>query len=114
MTDARPPAIGALGDRVQIKRRDMSIDDEGGAIVTFVPIATVWARVRALSARQAQAGDGRVASISHSVVLRYRADIKPGDRLVFAGRDLDVVGAADLNGRRAYLSCTCSETSITG
>jgi SPP1 family predicted phage head-tail adaptor len=53
-------------------------------------------------------------AISHSVVLRFRNDVSPGDRIVYRGRNLDVVSAADLNGRRAYLSCACSETSFTG
>jgi SPP1 family predicted phage head-tail adaptor len=108
------PPLGALTDRVEIRRRDVSPEDEGGEVSTFVPIATVWARVRALSARPAQSADGRAVSITHSVVLRHRTDIAPGDRLVFAGRNLDVLGAEDLNGRRAFLSCSCSETSITG
>jgi SPP1 family predicted phage head-tail adaptor len=83
-------------------------------MLTFFPLATVWARVRQLTSRMSQAGDGRTASITHSVVLRYRSDIAPGDRLVFQGRNLDVVAAGDLNGRRAYLSCVCSETAVTG
>jgi SPP1 family predicted phage head-tail adaptor len=114
MGEARPPALGALSDRVQIFRRDISAEDEGGAVVTFVPIATVWARVRALSARPASAADGRGVNLTHSVVLRYRTDIQPGDRLVFTGRTLEVIGADDLNGGRAYLSCTCSEQRVTG
>ena len=113
-TSTGRPAIAALRDRVQICRRDMAASDDGGHITTFVPIATVWGRVRALAARQTETGDGRTATISHTVVLRYRTDIAPGDRLVYRGRNLAIIGADDLNGRRAFLSCTCSETSFTG
>ena len=111
---ARPPALGALGDRIAIQRRDVSAEDEGGAIATFVPVATVWARVRTLSSSRSQAADGRGVTITHAVVLRYRTDIAPGDRLLFGGRSLEVIAAADLNGRRAWLSCTCSERQVTG
>ena len=114
LADTSSPALGALRDRVQIRRRDRVDDGSGGFVTTYFPLATVWARVRALGSRPGQAADGRGSSISHSVVLRYRTDIVPGDRLVFGGRALDVVGADDLNGRRAFLSCTCSETSVTG
>jgi SPP1 family predicted phage head-tail adaptor len=55
-----------------------------------------------------------MVAISHAVVLRFRPDIGPGDRVIYRGRNLDVVSAADLNGRRAYLSCACSETQVTG
>jgi SPP1 family predicted phage head-tail adaptor len=110
----RLPAIGSLRDRVQVQRRDMNGEGEGGHAVVFMPMGTAWARVRSLSARQGQVEEGRGVSISHSVVLRYRADIKPGDRFVYRDRKLEVISAEDLNGRRAYLSCACSENAITG
>jgi SPP1 family predicted phage head-tail adaptor len=109
-----PPPLGTLTDRVQLLKRDVTAEPEGGEITTFVPLATVWARIRTLSARQSATADGRGVTITHSAVLRYRTDLAPGDRLVFAGRKLDVIGAADLNGRRAYLSLTLSETAVTG
>lgn len=113
MSDRVPP-IGTLTDRIQLKRRDMSVQSDGGHLALFVPITSLWARVRSLTGRQGTSADGRAVEISHAVVMRFRNDIKPGDRLVYRGRNLDVVSAADLNGRRAYLSCACSETSFTG
>lgn len=108
------PGPGALRDRVEIRRRITTDEDEGGEAALFVPVATVWARVRALTARPGEAIGGRAVSITHSVVLRYRADIAPGDRLVARGQNLEVIGAADLNGRRAWLGCTCTQTAVTG
>jgi SPP1 family predicted phage head-tail adaptor len=108
------PALGTLTDRVQLRRRETVAEAEGGHTALYVPMATVWARVRSLAGRQGQTADGRAVAISHAVVLRFRNDIGPGDRIVYRGRNLDVVSAADLNGRRAYVSCTCSETSFTG
>ena len=108
------PAIGALSDRVQLKRRAFSDEGEGGSLAVFVPLATVWARVRALAGRMGTSADGRAVSISHVVVLRFRTDVKPGDRLVYRGQALEVIGVADLNGRRAFLSCQCSAISVTG
>lgn len=110
----RIPPIGTLTDRVQLQRREMTREDEGGHATVFVPVATVWSRVRALSARAAFAADGAGAAISHAVVMRFRQDVKPGDRFVYRGRHLSVVSANDLNGRRAYLSCQCAETAVTG
>jgi SPP1 family predicted phage head-tail adaptor len=110
----RVPPIGTLTDRVQLRRKEMTAEDEGGHATLFVPVSSLWARVRSLSGRQGTSADGRAVEISHAVVLRFRNDVRPGDRIVYRGRNLDVVSAADLNGRRAYLSCTCSETSFTG
>lgn len=113
MTGAIPP-LGTLNDRVQLKVKATTGEAEGGRSIVFVPLATVWARVRSVSARQGLDGDGRGVTVSHAVVMRYRNDVGPGDRIVYRGRTLDVVSAADLNGRRAYLSCTCSEAAVTG
>lgn len=114
MNGERVPPIGTLTDRVQLRRRDSTAQDGGGHGWVFVPIASVWARVRGLSGRQGTSADGRAVVVSHSVVMRFRSDVSPGDRIVYRGRNLDVVSVADLNGRKAYLACNCSETSFTG
>lgn len=108
------PAIGTLTDRIQIRRRETISEDEGGHSEAFVPITTVWGRVRPLPARQAVLGDARSSVASHAVVMRYRPDIHPRDRLVYRGRPLIVLSAEDMNGRRAYLKCLCTETRVTG
>ena len=113
MSEAIPP-VGTLTDRVQLKKRESVAEAEGGHIRLYVPLGNAWARVRSLNGRQGSNADGRMVAISHAVVLRFRPDIGPGDRVIYRGRNLDVVSAADLNGRRAYLSCACSETQVTG
>lgn len=108
------PPIGMLTDRVQLQRREMAREDEGGHTAIFVPVATIWSRVRALSARSGMDADGRGSKISHAVVTRFRTDVRPGDRFVYRGRPLHVVSAEDMNGRRTFLSCQCSEAAVTG
>ena len=114
MSDTRIPPIGTLTDRIQLFGKSSASEDEGGEIAIYTPLATVWARVRQLSARQVFAEDARGQSVSHSVVLRFLPDLKPGDRVVYRGRTLEIEGVADLNGRRAYLSLQCSERAVTG
>ena len=110
----RIPPLGTLTDRVTLQRKVTSPEPEGGEVAVYSALATVWARVRQLSARSAVAEDARGQSISHSVVIRFRTDLKPGDRIVYRGRNLEIGGLADINGRRAYLSCQCSERAVTG
>lgn len=108
------PPLGTLTDRVVLKRRVATDEDEGGETAVYATLATVWARVRALGTRQSLEADARGQSVSHSVVMRFRTDLKAGDRIVYRGRDLEVLGTSDLNGRRAYLSCQCAERVVTG
>ena len=108
------PAISGLTDRVQLQRRELTAETEGGHAEVFVPMTMLWARVTAIGAREAQTADGRAVSVSHTVVLRFRNDIKAGDRFVYRGRHLDVVSAEDLSGRKRFLGCRCTETAVVG
>jgi SPP1 family predicted phage head-tail adaptor len=108
------PPLGTLTDRVTLHSKLMTSEPEGGEIAMYSPLATVWARVRQLSARQAHASDARGQNVTHSVVLRFRTDLKPGDRIAYRGRALEIEALADVNGRRAYLSCQCAERAVTG
>jgi SPP1 family predicted phage head-tail adaptor len=109
-----PAGLGSLSDRVALQRRVDTSELEGGVSHMFMTVSSVWARVRSLSARIALAGDGRAAEASHSVVVRYRPDVAVGDRFGWRGRWLEVVGVADLDGRRAWLSCQCMEGGMAG
>lgn len=114
MSEIRVPPVGTLTVRVQLQRRTMVGEDEGGHLVLWTPIATVWSRVRTVSSRQTRYADGRSATMSHTVVMRFRTDIGPGDRVLYRGRALEVIAAEDINGRRAYVSCACTETAMVG
>ncbi len=113
MTEDRQ-TIGGLRERVLLQRRDVSSEAEGGSVVTFVPMMNLWARVTAVGARPGETADGRGVIISHTVVLRHRGGIGPGDRFLWRGRLLGVVSAEDISGRRKFLACRCTETRVTG
>ena len=108
------PPVGTMRDRVQLQRRETALLDTGGHETLYVPITAVWARVRARTARFMDESDGRATHCTHAVVIRFRKDVRAGDRIVYRGRALEIVSADDINGRRAYLSCLCVETAMVG
>jgi SPP1 family predicted phage head-tail adaptor len=108
------PMIGSLTDRVALARKVDVSEPEGGTLITYVPVTSLWARVRALSARASSQAEARGARQSHDIVVRFRTDIAPGDRFSWRGRRLDVLGTEDPDGRRAWLACRCEETGVTG
>ncbi|WP_164730670.1 phage head closure protein [Pelagibacterium montanilacus] len=113
MRGATPP-IGTLRDRVQLQSRQTSSTDDGGHEAIFVPLGSVWARVRSRAGRFAEESDGRTGRATHEVTLRFRKDIGPGDRIVYRGRALEIASVEDINGRRAYLACQCVESAMVG
>ena len=108
------PGAGALRDRVALSRKQQVAEADGGQSVLFMPLATVWARVHARASGRTGFADARGARATHTVVMRFRTDLSAGDRVTWRGRALEVLSAEDLNGRRAYLSCACAETTVTG
>jgi len=114
VSGATPP-IGSLRERLQLLSRTLVAETEGGHGALYVPIATVWGRVHERGyAGFSAIADARAARTTHIVTLRHRSDLSPGDRIVYRGRNLEIVQANDLNGRRAYLSCACAEIRTTG
>jgi len=111
---AAAPPLGSLRERVELQSKTQSIDSAGGHQNTFVSLATVWARVTSMAGSLTSSSDARAAKVSHSVVVRFRSDLKPGDRIIYRTTPLEIISAEDLNGRRAYLSCRCRQTSMTG
>lgn len=108
------PQIGGLNERVQLQRKETTDEDEGGHAVLYVPLVTLWARVTALGGGRGFAADARGVEASHSVVIRFRAGVKPGDRFVYRGRNLEVLSAEDISGRRKFTACRCVERTVTG
>jgi len=108
------PQIGGLTDRVQLQRRTETAEDEGGHAVLFVPLMTLWARVKAFGGGRGVAADARGVEATHTVVIRHRTGVFAGDRFLYRGRHLEVVSAEDISGRKHFLACRCAERRVTG
>ncbi len=106
--------IGAMRDRVTLSRKDVSREEDGGQLIVYVPLATVWARVHARSASLAGFADARGVRATHTVAMRFRSDLIAGDRITWGDRVFEILSVEDLNGRREFVSCACSETKVTG
>lgn len=108
------PPLTALRERVQLQRTETAPDDAGGHQRLLVATATLWARVTSLGAHQVYIDDGRAVAITHTVVIRHRTGVRPGDGFLYRGRRLEVISAEDISGRRRFLACRCRETAVQG
>lgn len=108
------PALTALRERVELQRTERAADAAGGHQRVHAPQATLWAKVTSLGARQVYIDDGRAVAITHTVVIRHRTGVRPGDGFLYRGRRLEVVSAEDISGRRRFLACRCRETAVQG
>ncbi len=101
---------GALRHRVQLQSRQAGLDELGQPLDGWQTQATVWASVEDLRGREFfEAQQADMNEVSTRIVMRYRTDVAPEQRLAHDGRSFNVVGILDPDGRRRRLEVMCEE-----
>lgn len=104
---------GRLDQRVTIQQESRATDDEGGAAVTWVDVATVWASIRAKAeagGAEPNVGDRLQSATSFSVAIRRRSDVTASMRIVWVTNGSKVLNILSVNdeGPRAefqFMNC---------
>lgn len=84
--------LGELNQRVTIERRQGASNALGEQADGWTPVATVWARVQPLRTRDQFAAGQAGRATDHRVLIRHRADVDGGCRLVWKGHPLEIEG----------------------
>jgi SPP1 family predicted phage head-tail adaptor len=103
------PLIAELGELVTIEAPVRTPDSGGGAVITWSPLATVWAAVRSRTGSELAIGDQRVARLSHEIWLRWRDDVTPAMRITLGARVFTIEAVLPTGARRRWLKCLCRE-----
>jgi SPP1 family predicted phage head-tail adaptor len=96
---------GQLRTEIVIKNPVETPDGSGGFVVTYQDGGTVWALVDTLSSRLDNFGAREIDEASHRIVVRFRDDLKPGQRLSRLNTNYTIKMVKDLDGTSRYLSC---------
>lgn len=84
---------GRLRHRVTIEQPTTTQDPNTGEQVPgWAAVATVWASVEPLSAREFIAAGAGQSSVSARVMMRYRSDVTAGMRLTYRGKVYNIKG----------------------
>lgn len=84
---------GNLRHRVTIQQPGTTRDpNTGESIPGWVDVATVWASVEPLSAREFIAASATQSKVSARIVMRHRADVTAGMRITHRGRLYNIEG----------------------
>lgn len=101
---------GELRERVTIERESESRSDSGEVLMTYTPVATVWAAVEPLRGREYFDAQRVQAEVNHRIRIRYRDGIEPKMRVSMAtGRTFDIESAINVRGRDEELHLMCRE-----
>ena len=103
---------GTLRRRVTIQQQTSTVDDFGEPEDTWADVATVWASVEDLSAKEALRDTAYTAQITTVVTMRHRTDIESGMRIVDGNRTLEIAAPAiDKEGRIRQIEILCKEVT---
>lgn len=95
--------VGELDQRVAIQRLTLTSDGQGGSIDSWSVLATVWAHARPRGGKESVQFDRVNGEHSYLFVIRYMADIRQSDRLVWQGECYNIRAINNRSGRRLYL-----------
>lgn len=115
MGTSTQPASGDLRQRITIRRNARVSDGKGGFTPTWSTIANrISARVRSLNGREAVIGQVLQGVSVFEIIIRYRADIKTSDQILFEGRELNIHSAEDRDGLRNWTHINASSEAAQG
>lgn len=102
---------GQMTARLELEAPEATPDGQGGATVSFVAVASLWARIEPVSEIRQEQASADVFTLTHRIWLRFRSDITAGMRLR-KGERAFVIGAwRDPDERGNYVVCLCEEES---
>ena len=104
---------GQLRDYVTIEVDNGSVDVMGQHIEKWEVLAgaeNVPASVLGVSGTEAQRSNQMEAVGTDLVVMRYRRDITPKNRILFEGRTLNILSVSDRQGTKRELAIVCKES----
>lgn len=103
------PEVGGLRTRLVLQGPVDTPDDTGAFSRSWTAVATLWANVVPVVARQQFPADAIEVAISHHVTIRGRADVVNGMRFLLGDRALLIRAVTDPEMRGRYLLCRCEE-----
>lgn len=83
---------GDLRHRVLIQQQVTTRDDDGVSHTTWVDVATVWASVEPLSAREFIQSGQTQAAVTARITIRYRAGLQASMRILHRGQVYNIAG----------------------
>lgn len=101
---------GDLKKRITFVREQRAPDGYGGMTTTWVTVATVWAAVWPMSAKELVAGQQVKGEITHKIRIRFRRDITTAMRITLQGRTFIILGPPiNINEQNSALELLCKE-----
>ena len=100
---------GELREQVTLQAPTQTRGTYGGATITYVTVATVWARKREPVGRNYYAAMQERNEVPVEWQIRWRRDVKSTWRVVYGNQTYEINQAQDPDGHRNELVLYCKE-----
>lgn len=100
---------GQLRHRVTIQGVTDTASAFGDVSQSWSSVATVWASVEPLNAREAFEAEQTKTKVSHKVMMRYRSDVSTKNRVQHDSRTLNITSVINVGERNKTLMLLCVE-----
>src|SRR5690606_36164045 len=103
-------AAGPLRHRVTLQERQLTQDSYGSPVTEWVDVATLWAAVEPLSAREFIAAQAQQSQVTARIRIRYRPGVNGQMRILHRGKFYNIAGVlADKESGLEYLTLPVTE-----
>ncbi|MDF2546141.1 MAG: phage head-tail adaptor, putative, family [Anaerosolibacter sp.] len=104
---------GRLKHRITIQGVEGTVENECHEDVpNYVPWKTVWASVEPLRGKEYLQVDRVNAEVTHRIVIRYLAGLKPDMRIDFKGRVFDIQSIINVDEENREMQLMCLEKVV--
>ena len=100
---------GKLRNSIIIERESITPNDSGGQNILWSTYKTVKALIKPKSGTERLRGMQLESPLSHSIFIRYTADILTTDRVNFNGRLMQIRAVVNMEERNRWIELSCQE-----
>ena len=100
---------GKLRNSIIIEREVTLPNDSGGQDIVWTTYKRLKAYIKVKSGTERVRGMKLESPLSHSIFIRYTADILPTDRVNYKGRYMQIRAVINTEERDRWIELTCEE-----
>lgn len=100
---------GELRHQVTVQRYTETQNDFGEVVKGWFDLFTTRANVRPITGKEIALDYTIVNKLTHRVFLRYRANIKPNDRVIYKDRELNITSVINIDESDVSIELLCEE-----
>jgi SPP1 family predicted phage head-tail adaptor len=101
--------VGVMRQRLSLEAANESTDESGALQIAWSPLGDLWGQIVPATSGDRFVADRQEETITHRVLIRWRADLQSGMRFRLNNRSFIIRAAFDPDERQRVLICRCEE-----